>query len=222
LTSPPHNQGMALASILLVEDDVFSRSALSAALKGANLEVKAEVSTAKESLEAVNRFSIDIAIIDLDLGPGANGIDIAYALRDVNPLIGIIILTSYSDPRVANPDSLPLPKSAKFITKSKLTDIRPLIKSIIELKQNPTAKKSSIEQERVDLTENQLIVLQYVAEGLTSREIAKRLGVTDKAIEGTISRICTVLKLPKNESLNPRVLLARAYFELAGKKPPGV
>ncbi len=222
MTSPPHNQGMALASILLVEDDVFSRSALSAALKGANLEVKAEVSTAKESLEAVNRFSIDIAIIDLDLGPGANGIDIAYALRDVNPLIGIIILTSYSDPRVANPDSLPLPKSAKFITKSKLTDIRPLIKSIIELKQNPTAKKSSIEQERVDLTENQLIVLQYVAEGLTSREIAKRLGVTDKAIEGTISRICTVLKLPKNESLNPRVLLARAYFELAGKKPPGV
>ncbi len=213
---------MALASILLVEDDVFSRSALSAALKGANLEVKAEVSTAKESLEAVNRFSIDIAIIDLDLGPGANGIDIAYALRDVNPLIGIIILTSYSDPRVANPDSLPLPKSAKFITKSKLTDIRPLIKSIIELKQNPTAKKSSIEQERVDLTENQLIVLQHVAEGLTTREIAKRLGVTDKAIEGTISRICTVLKLPKNESLNPRVLLARAYFELAGKKPPGV
>lgn len=222
MTSPPHNQGMALASILLVEDDVFSRSALSAALKGANLEVKAEVSTAKESLEAVNRFSIDIAIIDLDLGPGANGIDIAYALRDVNPLIGIIILTSYSDPRVANPDSLPLPKSAKFITKSKLTDIRPLIKSIIELKQNPTAKKSSIEQERVDLTENQLIVLQHVAEGLTTREIAKRLGVTDKAIEGTISRICTVLKLPKNESLNPRVLLARAYFELAGKKPPGV
>jgi two-component system response regulator NreC len=213
---------MALASILLVEDDVFSRSALSAALKGANLEVKAEVSTAKESLEAVNRFSIDIAIIDLDLGPGANGIDIAYALRAVNPLIGIIILTSYSDPRVANPDSLPLPKSAKFITKSKLTDIRPLIKSIIELKHNPTAKKSSIEQERVDLTENQLVVLQYVAEGFTSKEIAKRLDVSDKAIEGTITRICMVLKLPKSESMNPRVQLARAYFELAGKKPPGV
>ena len=213
---------MALASILLVEDDVFSRSALSAALKAASLEVKAEVSTAKESLEAVKRFSIDIAIIDLDLGPGANGIDIAYALRELNPLIGIIILTSYSDPRVANPDSLPLPKSAKFITKSKLTDIRPLIKSIIELKQNPTAKKSSIEQERVDLTENQLVVLQHVAEGVTSKEIAKRLGVSEKAIEGTIARICVVLKLPKSESMNSRVQLARAYFELAGKKPPGV
>lgn len=217
-----HNLGMALASVLLVEDDVFSRSTLAAALQGANFEVKAEVANAKDSLAAVKKFAIDVAVIDLDLGPGANGIDIAYALREVNPHLGIIILTSYSDPRVANPDSLPLPRSAKFITKSTLTNIKTLIKAIIELKQNPSAKKSGIESERVNLTENQLLVLQAVAEGLTTKEIAKRLEVTDKAIEGTITRIHTVLGLPKNHSLNPRVQLARAYFELAGKKPPGV
>lgn len=213
---------MALASVLLVEDDVFSRSALAAALQGADLEVKAEVANAKDSLAAVKKFAIDVAVIDLDLGPGANGIDIAYALREVNPHLGIIILTSYSDPRVANPDSLPLPRSAKFITKSTLTNIKPLINAIIELKQNPSAKKSGIESERVNLTENQLLVLQAVAEGLTTKEIARRFEVTDKAIEGTITRIHTVLGLPKNYSLNPRVQLARAYFELAGKKPPGV
>ena len=213
---------MALASVLLVEDDVFSRSTLSAALQGANFEVKAEVANAKDSLATVKKYAIDVAIIDLDLGPGANGIDIAYALREVNPSLGIIILTSYSDPRVANPDSLPLPRSAKFITKSTLTDIRTLIKAIIELKQNPSAKKSGVESERVNLTENQLVVLQAVAEGLTTKEIARRLDVTDKAIEGTITRIHAVLGLPKSESLNPRVQLARAYFELAGKKPPGV
>jgi DNA-binding NarL/FixJ family response regulator len=213
---------MALASILLIEDDIFSRSALSAALKGANFEVKAEVATAKDALEAVRRYSIDIGIIDLDLGPGANGIDISHALRSLNPHIGIIILTSYSDPRVANPDSLPLPKGAKFITKSKLTDMSPLVKAIIELKQNPTTRKWSTEQERVNLTENQLVVLQLVAEGLTSKEIAKRIGVSDKAVEGTIARIYSVLNLPKRETHNSRVQLARAYFELAGKKPPGV
>ena len=218
----PHNQGMALASVLLIEDDVFSRSTLSAALVGANFEVKAEVANAKESLAAVKKFSIDVAIIDLDLGPGANGIDIAYVLREVNPQIGIIILTSYSDPRVANPDSLPLPKSAKFITKSKLTDIQPLTRAIVELKQHPNSKKSSTEENRVDLTENQLVVLQAVADGLTTKEIAKRLGVSEKAIEGTITRIHAVLELPKSDALNSRVQLARAYFELAGKKPPGV
>ncbi len=213
---------MALASVLLVEDDVFTRSTLSAALSGANFEIKGEVSTAKDALAAVQRFSIDIAVLDLDLGPGANGIDIAYALRQLHPQIGIIILTSYSDPRVANPDSLPLPKGSKFITKSRLTDIRPLTKAILELKHLPTAGRTISETERSIFTENQLFVLQGVAEGLTTKEIAKRLKVSDKAIEGTITRLHTLLNLPKDASLNPRVQLARAYFELAGKKPPGV
>jgi DNA-binding NarL/FixJ family response regulator len=213
---------MALASVLLVEDDVFTRSTLAAALSGANFEIKGEVSTAKDALAAIQKFSIDIAVLDLDLGPGANGIDIAYALRQLHPQIGIIILTSYSDPRVANPDSLPLPKGSKFLTKSKLTDIRPLIKAIIELKHLPIAGRTISETERSIFTENQLFVLQGVAEGLTTKEIAKRLKVSDKAIEGTITRLHTLLDLPKDASLNPRVQLARAYFELAGKKPPGV
>jgi len=213
---------MALASVLLVEDDVFTRATLAAALNGANFEVKAEVSNAKDAIASVNKFSIDIAVLDLDLGPGANGIDIAYALRDIHQRIGIIILTSYTDPRVANPDSLPLPRGSKFITKSKLTDIRPLTKAIIELKHLPTAGKTASETERSTFTENQLMVLQGVAEGLTTKEIAKRLEVTDKAVEGTITRLHSILNLPKDLSLNPRVQLARAYFELAGKKPPGV
>jgi DNA-binding NarL/FixJ family response regulator len=213
---------MALASVLLVEDDVFTRSTLAAALSGANFEIKGEVSTAKDALAAIQKFSIDIAVLDLDLGPGANGIDIAYALRQLHPQIGIIILTSYSDPRVANPDSLPLPKGSKFLTKSKLTDIRPLIKAIIELKHLPIAGRTISETERSIFTENQLFVLQGVAEGLTTKEIAKRLKVSDKAIEGTITRLHTLLDLQKDASLNPRVQLARAYFELAGKKPPGV
>ena len=89
-----HNQGVALASVLLVEDDVFTRSTLSAALVGANFEVKAQVGKASDAIDAVKRFSIDVAIIDLDLGAGATGIDIAIALREHNPIIGIIIFPS--------------------------------------------------------------------------------------------------------------------------------
>lgn len=213
---------MSLASVLIVEDDVFTRTTLSAALVGAHFEIKSEVASAKEAISAVKKYAIDVAIIDLDLGPGANGIDIAYALREINPQVGIIILTSYSDPRVANPDSLPLPKGAKFITKSKLTDIGPLTKAIIELRHLPTAGRTSPAKEKSRLTENQLTVLQGVAEGLTTKEIAKRLDVSDKAIEGTITRLHSLLGLSRDQSLNPRIQLARAYFELAGKKPPGV
>lgn len=211
-----------MASVLLVEDDVFSRSTLSAALIGANIEVKGQVAKASEAIRAVTKFSIDIAIIDLDLGPGANGIDIAIALRDINPRIGIIILTSYSDPRVANPNALTLPKGSKFVTKSSLSDFSTLITMILELKNQPLNNKNGSRIERVEFSENQLSVLQGVAEGLTTKEIANRAGVSEKAIEGTITRLHSMLDLPKEPFLNPRVQLARAYFQLSGKKPPGV
>jgi DNA-binding NarL/FixJ family response regulator len=211
-----------MASVVLVEDDVFSRSTLGAALVGANIEVKCQVAKASEAIRAVTKFSIDIAIIDLDLGPGANGIDIAIALRDINPRIGIIILTSYSDPRVANPNSLSLPKGSKFVTKSSLTDFSALITMILALKNQPLTNKNGSKIERVEFSENQLSVLQGVAEGLTTKEIANRAGVSEKAIEGTITRLHSMLDLPKKPFLNPRVQLARAYFQLSGKKPPGV
>ena len=212
---------MALASVLLVEDDVFTRSTLSAALVGANFEVKAQVGKASDAIDAVKRFSIDVAIIDLDLGAGATGIDIAIALREHNPIIGIIILTSYTDPRVMNPHSRVLPKGSKFLTKSNLTDFAPLVRTILELKALPLSGKTEKRSEKVDFTANQLIVLQSVAEGLTTREIASRTGVSEKAVEGTISRLHSMLDLPKDSSSNPRVQLARAYFALSGKKPPG-
>jgi DNA-binding NarL/FixJ family response regulator len=222
LWQAPHNLGVAIASVLLVEDDVFSRSTLGAALVGSNIEVKGQVAKASEAIRAVTRFSIDIAIVDLDLGPGANGIDVAIALRDINPRIGIIILTSYSDPRVANPNSLSLPKGSRFLTKSSLNDFSVLIQVILELKNQPLSNKNGSKIERVELSENQLSVLQGVAEGLTTKEIANRAGVSEKAIEGTITRLHAMLELPKKPFLNPRVQLARAYFQLSGKKPPGV
>jgi DNA-binding NarL/FixJ family response regulator len=216
-----HNQGVALASVLLVEDDVFTRSTLSAALVGANFEVKAQVGKASDAIDAVKSFSIDVAVIDLDLGAGATGIDIAIALREHNPIIGIIILTSYTDPRVMNPHSRVLPKGSKFLTKSNLTDFAPLVRTILELKALPLSGKTEKRSEKVDFTANQLIVLQSVAEGLTTKEIASRTGVSEKAVEGTISRLHSMLDLPKDSSSNLRVQLARAYFALSGKKPPG-
>jgi len=216
-----HNQGMALASVLLVEDDVFTRSTLSAALVGANFEVKAQVGKASDAIDVVKRFSIDVAIIDLDLGAGATGIDIAIALREQNPVIGIIILTSYTDPRVMNPHSRVLPRGSKFLTKSNLTDFAPLVRTILELKALPLSGRTEKRTEKVDFTANQLIVLQSVAEGLTTKEIASRTGVSEKAVEGTISRLHSMLNLPKDSSSNLRVQLVRAYFALSGKKPPG-
>jgi DNA-binding NarL/FixJ family response regulator len=66
-----------------------------------------------------------------------------------------------------------------------------------------------------------LEVLKLVASGLSSAEIAERRSVSIKSIDGIISKIYKALNLKKSKSLNQRVQLARAYFQLSGKQPPG-
>jgi DNA-binding CsgD family transcriptional regulator len=71
------------------------------------------------------------------------------------------------------------------------------------------------------LTITQLEVLKLVAQGLSTDEIAKIREVSPKAIESTIAKIHKAAGLKKSKSMNQRVQLARFYFLLSGKKPPG-
>jgi DNA-binding NarL/FixJ family response regulator len=71
------------------------------------------------------------------------------------------------------------------------------------------------------LTAIQLEVLKLVAQGLSTEEIASNRGVSVKAIESSIAKIQKIAGLNKSKSLNQRVQLARFYFLLSGKKPPG-
>jgi len=212
---------MKQGRILIVEDDPFVQMTLAKALESANFEIVARVATATEAIHIAKSEQIDVAILDLDLGPGATGIDVAHALRKNNKNVGLILLTSYTDPRISDPNSRALPIGTIFLTKSRLTQIQELITAILQAKVWPLDSKRSAMPERSHLTQVQIDVLRLLAEGATTSEIALQQGVSQKAVEATITRLHNLLGLSKNNKLNPRVQLVRAYFALSGKKPPG-
>lgn len=211
---------MALAKVLLVEDDVFVRSTVSALLTAKNFSVVGAVQTAQEALLIQKMHNPEVLITDLDLGPGPNGIDVATALRAGNPNLGIIILTSFSDPRLADSRNLPIPTGAIYFTKSKLHDASILITAILQSKHRPLATISPRRLDMTALSTNQIEVLKCVAEGMTTASISKKQGVSEKSIEAAISRIYELLGLERSKELNPRIQLTRAYLSLAGKEPP--
>ena len=206
---------------MIVEDDPFVQMTLAKALESANFEIVARVATAAEAINISKSEQIDVAILDLDLGPGATGIDVAHALRKNNKNVGLILLTSYTDPRISDPNSRALPIGTIFLTKSRLTQIQELITAILQAKVWPLDSKRSAMPVRSHLTQVQIDVLRLLAEGATTSEIALQQGVSQKAVEATITRLHNLLGLSKNNKLNPRVQLVRAYFALSGKKPPG-
>jgi DNA-binding NarL/FixJ family response regulator len=212
---------MSQGRILIVEDDPFLQMTLAQSLESANFEIVARVGSAADAMLAAKESEPEVAILDLDLGPGANGIDLSIALRSIHPRIGLILLTSYTDPRLSDPSAPQLPKGTIFLTKSLLTNIHDLTTAILQVKLWPHEVKRQITPERSDLTDNQIEVLKFLAEGFTTAEIAARQGISEKAVEGTITRLQGVLGISKDKKFNPRVQMVRAYYALSGKKPPG-
>jgi DNA-binding NarL/FixJ family response regulator len=211
---------MGLASVLLVDDDLFTRTTLSAALSARGINVLASTDSAAGALENLLSLDPDVAIVDLDLGPGPSGIDICRALRSQKPNLGLILLTSYTDPRIHDPSNSQLPKGCRFVSKSELSDFKFLIEEIIIARNKPFAPAKLRKVNDHKLTDVQLEVLIGVAQGLSSAEIATNRGVSVKAIEGIIAKTHVALGINKSKSINLRVQLVRAYFELTGKMPP--
>ena len=61
----------------------------------------ATIGGAQDRDSAVERAVLlrpDVAIVDIDLGYELGGIDVAFALRKINPTLGIVIVSPYSDP----------------------------------------------------------------------------------------------------------------------------
>ena len=212
---------MALARVLLIDDDLFTRSSLTAALNGAGMSVIATAENGSSGIAAIKSSNPEVAVVDLDLGPGPSGIDICYALRNHDPLIGLVLLTSYTDPRVHDPSNSQLPKGCRFLSKTEMTDIKVLVQEILIARNKPLSINKNKGSTANKLTDSQLEVLIAVAQGLSSAEIAANRGVSVKAIEAMIAKIHSILGITKSKSLNQRVQLARTYFQLSGRKPPG-
>ena len=212
---------MALAQVLLIDDDLFTRSSLTAALNGTGINVIASAENGSSGIEAIKSSNPEVAVVDLDLGPGPSGIDICHALRMHNPSIGLVLLTSYTDPRVHDPSNSQLPRGCRFLSKSEMTDIKVLVQEILIARNKPLSVNKNKRSTVNSLTDSQLEVLIAVAQGLSSSEIAANRGVSVKAIEAMIAKIHSILGISKSKSLNQRVQLARTYFQLSGRKPPG-
>ena len=206
---------MLKASVLLLDDDAFTRTTLSSVITNLGYRVDA-FGQASQAVESSRNHKFDLALLDIDLGPGPNGIDVGFVLRRINPNIGLVFLTSYSDPRFVASDNSDLPAGSRYLIKSKLNDMSVLEKLIEQTIQTPLKTSRRIPRSDVKLTKNQLRILELVASGKSTHEIAETLKVSEKSVEAIISRINANLGI-SDTNLNKRVKLTNFYYRLIGK-----
>lgn len=211
---------MSLARVVLIEDDPFTRTMLTAALEAGDIRVSASGALARVAMEAQAKEKIDVAILDLDLGVGPTGIDIAYALREVDRAIGIVLLTSFSDPRLSPAQGIALPRGTRYLTKSKIDNMAIVLTVVLQAKFSPLEIHVKSSPETLAITSQQVAALKLVAGGATNSEIARQLDITEKAVEHLIARLNENLGLDKSSSTNSRVQLVRKFSDLTGGQLP--
>jgi DNA-binding NarL/FixJ family response regulator len=206
-----------LGKLLIVDDDRFTRTTLDGILTNSGFDICGAVATAKEALLQKHVEELEVALLDLNLGIGPTGFDLAHALRKINPQIGIIFLTSYQDPRFAAIHGISAPKGSRYLVKSEIENSAQLISTILQTKHRPFNENVNHINRFEKLTDLQIDVWREVSEGLSSSEIASRRGISEKAVEGILARIYTFLEIKKDKSNNPRILLANSFKKFSGK-----
>jgi DNA-binding NarL/FixJ family response regulator len=209
---------MSLANVLIVEDDSYLRSLSLVSFESAGLHVVVATSRAGEAIEAVKTELVDVAVLDLYLGPGPTGIDIAASLRAINPKIGLVFLTSFSDPRLLD-SQLELPAGSIYLTKSKISGVREIVTAILFCKHSPLSTKLNRIDDRT-LTDNQIRVWRLVSQGMKTSKIAEALGVSESAVEHVIKRIALQLDIALDPTINLRVQLVREFSHRTGQPLP--
>jgi DNA-binding NarL/FixJ family response regulator len=211
--------GNPIANILIVEDEPLVRSLLASVLETEGFQIK-QAGGAAEARSVTKSFEPQVAILDIELGDGPSGIDLAHILRLEFPNIGIVFLTHIPEPRIAGVENRSLPKDVAYLRKDRLGDAAVLKRAITEAAQGRVSKslrEDKIgEHDLVNASRSQLEVLRMVSMGLSNQEIAERRGTTVRAVEHLVKRAFATVGVEPSRTSNARVAAARSFISVAG------
>lgn len=206
-------------SVLVVEDDSFLRDLLAVALERNGFVVETAASAA-DAKRVFNRGDHDAVMLDVSLGPGLNGFDLAQILRSQSPNVAVVFLTDLPDSRFAGKEAGELLPGIVYLRKSRMSDTQSLVVALDSALRGINTDEFRQDQEPDrplgNLTRKQLIVLGLAARGLTNAQIAAERGVSVKAVEDTIARASQTLANGSEEGVNIRVTAVRRYLEATG------
>ncbi len=200
-------------NLMIVEDHALTRIGLKTALEeDSSLKVVAEAEYGQIAIEMAGSVVPDVILMDLGL-PDINGIEATRAIKETNPDIKIIILTSHSNDQevlnafIAGADAYCL----KDIKPNNLTStiqniaqggvwLDPAIAKIVLNKMiqfnnlDENLKPDNLKVES-PLTDRELEVLQHLADGLNNIEIADKICVSQYTVKAHISNILQKLSV---------------------------
>ena len=204
--------------LLVVEDEPMVASLLSDVLRSAGFDVLTVTNVVDARVQA-EEFDPDAALIDINLGEGPNGLQLAHMLHRTRPDIALVILTKHPDPRTVGADPRDLPPGCGYLRKDMVTDTAYLLESINAVltdQSRDVRHDLSGQRPLADLTPKQLDALRMAAMGMSNSAIARERGTSERNVEALLQNAFAALGIVSSPDVNPRVEAVCRYIAAAG------
>jgi DNA-binding NarL/FixJ family response regulator len=189
---------MELIRLLLVDDHILFRDGLSRLLAlEPDFEIVASCGTSADALEVLAGNPVDIVLLDFDLGED-HGSHFITSARGAG-YIGKVLMVTAGMTAKESSVAIHVGASGIFLKRNSPSTLATAIRLVMrgEMWVDPTViqlmadRVDQREEEKVNarLTEREQQVLQGIFEGLTNKEIAAQLGVTDGAVKATLQQL---------------------------------
>jgi two-component system response regulator NreC len=194
--------------ILLADDHEIVREGFRALLEHHGFRVIGEASDGHEAVRLVQKLKPQVAVLDLSM-PLLSGIEASRQIASVSPSTKTILLTMYKEDQYIL-EALRAGISGYILktkgTKELVDAIRQVLRGMTYLR--PEVSRSVIEAYRagvqphaVPISPRERQVLQLVAEGKSTKEIASVLGISVKTASAHRTRLMSKLDIHETAGL---------------------
>ena len=187
--------------LLIIDDHEMVREGLKAMLVSEpDFAIVGDAANAEQALELIERLRPDVILLDIRL-PGVSGIEVCRTVTERYPETAVIILTTFSDENlvaqciqagargfiVKDIERFDLKRSIRAVARGEAAiDTKAAVAVLAQLRRAPQLNADSSPE---PLSSQQLVILRLVAQGLSSREIATQLYLSENTVKGYVQEI---------------------------------
>jgi len=194
--------------VLLADDHALFRDGVKALLTAEEFEIVGEAENGQDVIREARRLRPDLAVVDIGM-PGLNGVDAAREVLRASPKTRVIVLTMHKDHAYV---AEALRAGVRgYVLKSRGAD--EMLEALREVARGGVYLSPGLSREVAEsflrgdkpvespLSPREREVLQLVAEGKTTKEVAAALFISFKTVESHRQRIMSKLDLHETASL---------------------